>query len=282
VPEAGAPIAVAWSLEKHPLNLLPLECAAEAGGWFATAFTTAAALDNAKLEFVFADDIATVELNGHPLAIVPADDGSTAAVDSDLIQPANKLRFRAANPKVQRRFVWLRGLFRVMSRAPFVAGPNHTIKTDGPFTLHPARDTIHCDLVADGFPFLREPVWLTDEVTLPNAISSLRLDGLEADAVRLKIGESDFGWAWRVDGKISFAVKLAVGKHRLRLELVPNTFNAFGPHHYYGGDWHIVSPDQIKGVRNFADALDAPVKTHVESWHLRRFAMPRSLTAINL
>jgi hypothetical protein len=48
------------------------------------------------------------------------------------------------------------------------------------------------------------------------------------------------------------------GTHRLRHELVPDTFNGFGPHHYYGGDWHIVSPDQIKGVRNFAGPADAP------------------------
>ena len=63
-------------------------------------------------------------------------------------------------------------------------------------------------------------------------------------------------------------------------DLVPNTFNAFGPHHYYGGDWPVVSPDQIKGVRNFADPTDAPPNTHTKTWHFCPFQLPQSISIL--
>jgi len=278
--ETGGPITVQWSLEKQPMNLLLLECANDVDGWWTAKFSSSAVLPDAKLKFVFADDIAAVEFNGHPLTPSISDEGSVATVDSMLVQTANALRFRPMKSGLQRPFVWLRGWFRVMSHAPFGAGPNHTLTTDGPFTLQPAHALIRRDLVADGFPFLREPVGLVGNITLPAAVVALRFDGVEADAVRLQVGEQDFGWTWRTNGEVRFAVKLAAGVHSLRLELVPNTFNAFGPHHYYGGDWPVVSPDQIKGVRNFADPADAPADTHVPAWHFRRFQLPQSVSLL--
>ena len=147
--------------------------------------------------------------------------------------------------------------------------------------MRPQRETIQRNLIADGFPFLRESLVLTGTITLDHAASALLLNGVEADAFRLQVGESDLGWTWRKNGGVRFEVNLPTGTHRLRLELVPNTFNSFGPHHYYGGDWHVVSPDQIKGVRNFADPPDAPAHTHVSAWHFRPFRLPDSLTVEN-
>jgi hypothetical protein len=67
----------------------------------------------------------------------------------------------------------------------------------------------------------------------------------------------------------------------MRIELIPNAYNTFGPHHYYNGDWYVVSPDQMRGVRNFADAPGAPESTHVPAWHFRRFRLPHALTLGN-
>jgi len=287
--EAGAPITVQWSLEQHPTNLLRLECADANDGWFTARFTCApqplvadATKGCGALEVVFADDIAEIELNGTPLKFTPTDpggsEGSVVAVNSTLMRTANTLRFRAVKSGVQRPFVWLRGLFRVLSRAPYVVGPNDTIRTDGPFCLHPARATIGRDLVANGFPFLREPVVLTSSLVLPGAVTALRLEGVEVDAVRLWVDDCDLGWSWRTDGAVHFDAKLSAGAHRLRLELVPNSFNALGPHHYYGGDWPVVGPAQIKGVRNFADPADAPANTHVVAWHFRRLLLPTTIS----
>ena len=90
----------------------------------------------------------------------------------------------------------------------------------------------------------------------------------------------DHGWSWRREGGCSFAAELSPGTHELRLELVPNGYNSCGPHHYYGGDWFVVSPDQMKGIRNFADPPDAPADTHVGAWHFRRFHLPTSVTFV--
>jgi len=273
----AATIAIAWSLKKNPLNLLLLESAAETSGWFAATFSIGVDFGNARLELIFADDITAAELNEHNLTCQQNDDGTLASVDSVLIQPVNFLRFRTANPQVQRPFVWLRGAFRVASRSPFIAGPNGTVKTAGPLALHPAQERIQSDLVAGGFPFLRESIVVTANLTLP-AANSLSLVGAEADAARLWIDGRDCGWNWRTDGGFNFAAKFTAGVHTLRLELVPNTFNAFGPHHYFAGDWHIVSPDQIRGVKNFADAPDAPMSTHVAAWHFRRLRLPEAVS----
>lgn len=138
--EIGAPIAVRWSLDDHPANLLLLEAAPETDGWFIVRFHCAAEFcaTHAKLkrltrlEMVFADEIAAATLNGVSLTFepdVPASrDGSLALLDSVSVNDVNTLRFRAANPKVKRPFVWLRGLFRVRSLAPFSAGPGRTVK----------------------------------------------------------------------------------------------------------------------------------------------------------
>ena len=59
--------------------------------------------------------------------------------------------------------------------------------------------------------------------------------------------------------------------------LVPSTFNIFGPHHYYNGDWHVVSPGQIIGEKNFADLPDAPNYTLVPEWHFKPLRLPSAV-----
>lgn len=275
-PAAGAPSLDRWELERHPNNLWLLECTVEADGWVATTFRNRVPLADAMLELVFADDIAEAALNRMELKLEASDEGSRAKVSDGILHASNQLRFRAKHP-VERPFAWLQGRFRVMSGSPFTAGPNQTVKTDGPFTLHPAGEAIQYDLIADGFPFLRESVLLAGNVTLVAAASAIQFGDMEADAVRLWVDGLDQGWSWRNNGEVRFDLKLAAGNHRLRLELVPNTYNAFGPHHYYGGDWPVVSPDQFQGVRNFADPADAPASTHVKAWHFRRFQVPRQI-----
>jgi len=85
----------------------------------------------------------------------------------------------------------------------------------------------------------------------------------------------DLGWIWEPDWQI--AVKLKPGPQALRLEMVPSTYNYFGPHHYFAGDRHVVSPDQFAGKRNFADPGDAPANTLVRQWHFRPFRLPPAI-----
>lgn len=270
-------LPVQWSLEKHPVNCLLLECVPDAESSFTATFTSSlSSADASPLELVFADDITQLSFNGESLPLVPSAEGSRATIPGSAVRPCNTLHFQTEE-KAERPFAWVQGAFRVSSNTPFNKGPGETIKTDGPFTLAPISNGIGPDLIADGFPFLRASLSAVATVALPRNITSLQLDGVEADAVRLTVDETDLGWTWGVDGAYQLATPLPAGTHRVRIELIPNTYNCCGPHHYYGGDWHVVSPDQIKGVRNFADPDDAPASTHGKAWHFRRYQMPRSL-----
>jgi len=210
-----------------------------------------------------------------PLTLEAGEDG--CRVKFPMVQSANVLRFRTqANVVVP--YAWVEGRFRAIAATPFEQGPNGTVKTAGPFRLEPVAEPAGRDLIAAGYPFLYEPIHVAGMADLPHATSSIRLDGLIADAVRISIDGHDFGWTWPREGEWRLVAPLKAGMHRLLLELIPNTFNYRGPHHYYGGDWHLVSPDQITGTRNFADPADAPEFTHVDAWHFRRFELPVSLT----
>jgi hypothetical protein len=186
-----------------------------------------------------------------------------------MLRDTNILRFQTNQP-VTRPFVWLEGGFRVASRTPFSAGPGDTVKTNGPFVVRAGSGSLGPDLIGDGFPFLREPLAAVADVDFPCASVTAMLEGAEACAIRLTVDGCDLGWTWtrRIDAA------LGAGFHRLRIEIIPNGYNFHGPHHYYNGDWPVVSPDQMRGARNFADAPGAPEATHIAAWHFRRFSLP--------
>jgi hypothetical protein len=273
-------LPVQWTLDSSPVNSWLLECVPEDDGWFTSTFSSRVSPDDLPaMEVVFADDLAQSELNGSDLPVISGEEGSTVCLPRPLVRAANVLRFRTARAVV-RPFVWLQGAFRVASESRFREGPGNTIQTDGPFALEEGRSGVSHDLVAGGFPFLRNPLLAVAEIVLPEAAAALRLEAVEADAIRFTVDGQGFGWSWHLQAEHRFDAVLSAGKHELRIEMLPNTFNACGPHHYYGGDWFIVSPDQIRGLRNFADPTDAPERTHVAAWHFRRFQLPRAVTLL--
>ena len=80
--------------------------------------------------------------------------------------------------------------------------------------------------------------------------------------------------------EVPFNALIAPGRHRITIEVVPNGFNHFGPHHYYLGDHRVVSPAQIAGNKNFADPVDAPIRTHVDARNFRRWELPAHLVLL--
>ncbi len=281
---AGDAISLRWRLIEPPHNALPLECEEATDGEFAAGFRAEALPAEAVTSLRFADDVTTLTVNDHAVSLVQTEEGSRAALGGLLVTGVNRVRFR--RPKAgPRPFVWLEGRFRVLSESRFQPGPGGTLKTEGPFVAAPSfaaadeRPEVG-DLVAAGLPFLRATVRLEARIELPRATRLLRFHAPAMDAARLAIGgDPATAWSWPKRGELRFelARPLAPGPRVLILELAANGYNAYGPHHYYGGDWHVVSPDQIRGVRNFADPLDAPPCTHVSAWHFRPFAPPASL-----
>ncbi len=268
-------VSLAWKLSRVPVNALLLECVAEKGGWFSACFANEVFSRSAQLKAVFIDDLDELTVNGSRQALTRTAGGWCARMPV-LSAGFTRLRFRLMR-SVRRPWVWLQGPFRVRSADAFRPGPGGTLQTAGPFTVEPGRTTLAPNLIADGFPFLGRSLVATTTVRLPRAVKELHFCDGVADAVRLFANERDHGWTWTAEHGFRFAVDLPAGEHRLRVEFVPNAFNTSGPHHYYGGDWFVISPAQMQGERNFADPADAPAMTHVAAWHFRRFELPTRL-----
>jgi len=66
---------------------------------------------------------------------------------------------------------------------------------------------------------------------------------------------------------------MKAGEHEMRVKLINSGFNVRGPHHYYLGDFKLISPVHIKGKKHFGDLPDAPENTHIPEWHFVNFRL---------
>jgi hypothetical protein len=273
-------LSLEWRRERQPLNSWLLEFKASEPGVFSGTFTTTFPAGEAgALALHFADDILAGSLDDQPLHLEKGGDGTVAVLPPSLSAGPHVLRFRCAREK-SLPYVWLEGEFSVLSRSPYEPGPAGTIRTAGPFVAAPQALAPGAELVAAGLPFSAGAVVAEATVRFDQTVSALSCEGAAADALKASLDGRPLGWAWGPDWRLPLAQPIAAGEHRLRVELIPSTFNHFGPHHYYGGDWHVISGDQMVGVKNFADPEDAPSPTHIAAWHFKPLRLPRSLIAI--
>jgi hypothetical protein len=272
-------VTVTWSRLPHCTNALLLEPAREQDGWFACEFMCAreSPVDH-LLEVCFADAAAGLTFNGSPVLLSKSENGRVGRLTPLPIKTVNTLRFRCVG-NVNSPFVWLHGEFRVASRTPFTTGPKGTVATSGPFVLTPTDGAVGGDMVQAGFPFLRSPLVAEAILKTTCPANSFQLCGVKADAARVTLNGVDLGWIWGPRWKTAAVLK--PGTHTLRLELIPSTYNYFGPHHYFAGDRHVISPDQFTGKKNFADPDDAPANTHVKAWHFRGLQLPGCISILS-
>ncbi len=269
---ASAGIPLSWELAWPTENAWLLSVQRTAPATFAATFNTGAI--GAGLHF--ADDVPAASLDGVALALRRGEEGTYVDLPA-LGAGTHTLTFRTVREVPGVPFVWLKGAFTVRSQTPFAAGPNGTIRTAGPFATEAAAPTANGELVAAGLPFLQRPLVATAAVTLAAPTRVLQFADIRGDALHVTIDGESAGWIWGPKWTLSLARDLPAGPHQLRVALAPSTFNHFGPHHYYNGDWHVVSPGQVVGDKNFADAPDAPERTHVAAWHFKPFRLPARL-----
>ncbi len=298
-------IPLQWTLPTLPENAWLLEPERLAPAEFTVTLATAAL--PAGLFLHFADDLISAELisgragpsafaeatadkpggpsqhtedgplGDRPLPLTPGEEGPLASLPA-LAAGQHTLRFRTVRGDIQGKpFVWLKGAFTLTSASPFTPGPNGTQRTAGPFTAVTTSPDPAGELTAAGLPFLGEPVRAESTFTLRQPTSSLRLTGVQADALHLTLDGRAHGWIWGPDWTLPLPQPLAAGSHRLQVALVPSTYNHFGPHHYYLGDWPVISPGQVLGEKNFADPPDAPARTHIPEWHFKPLRLPPAL-----
>lgn len=267
-----------WSLEAPPTNELLVECAPLGGGRYRAHF----AVDLARhlsVELRFADHVTGVEVNG-ARAGQARQLWSGTSVELGIPEGAGAVdvSFSTTEAVSPGPYLWVTGGFRVRAESGFLAVASTIQTTQGPFTLAEPHLRPEPDLLAAGYPFLRAPLRLVARLETDREVRLTRLLGVRADAYRIDVGLGWGDWHWR-DGEVGEPLLLA-GSQTLRVELVPNGFNHFGPHHYYRADPWGVSPGQMGGRKNFLDPADAAEVTHDGLWRFRRFDAPTAIGVV--
>lgn len=221
-----------------------------------------------KAELFFLDETNEIFVNGKPI-------NRTEKFVTEI--GANEIVFKCAVPENLIPFVSVRGDFGVYSFSEFDKSANGTIKTKGDFFVDSHGETNPNDLIKSGLPFYRETVIVCASIFLERESNQVEFTGTDADCLKIKIDEIDRGWIWGDVLTLGLDENLSQGNHRIELELVPNTFNFFGPHHHIDGDIKVVSPAQFDYVKNFADRRDAPENTRAKFWNFRSFGVGKEI-----
>lgn len=256
-------LKIRWSPQPNALNSLVLEAETIGLSQFNARFEATEAV---KVHVEFADCVSEVTLNGKPMG---------TDLSGRSIVGANIIRFNCANELTP--FVTIRGIFGVRSGAPYVSGPGQTIATNGPFIVEPAGPVDSENLIASGYPFCSAPIVMHGILELPFPVTAIHFIDIQADCLRMRVNDIESGWCWGPDWTVRLPSPLPVGSHNITIHLMPSTFNRYGPHHHFEGDRPIVSPDQYRYVKNFADHPDAPGNTRVGAWHFKPFGIGNSI-----
>ena len=217
------------------------------------------------------DAVESLTVNGVELQGIQQADGWYYAIPDALLECREiYLRIRPLAEGEQCPFAFVEGMFLVKNDLPYMLKDNRQWQAEDSFSLAPMQGEIDCaDLIGAGFPFCRDGVEVS-ALRYVDAKGILKLGQPDADAAFVKAGDTA-QWVWGENWCVE--TYLPEGFHPVTLRLIPSTFNTYGPHHYYQGDWHLTSPAQYMGEKNFADAGDAPTFTHVPQWHLVRFGI---------
>lgn len=175
-------------------------------------------------------------------------------------------------------FLYIRGDFLVFSETNYETRKKREIVTSGPFYLSGEKSNIQCgNFIGHGFPFIGTSITIRKEFSnvefLP--LNSLRLSGVYADLLKVKVDEKSC-FIYESDWCIPF--EIIPGNHEIEVTCYPSTYNTYGPHHYLGGDYKIISPAQYDGVKNFADPTKFPVHTLRDRWNFVKFGIEKDLS----
>ncbi|WP_350348868.1 hypothetical protein ABIQ69_02725 [Agromyces sp. G08B096] len=268
---------LSWRLASTPRNELVLEpVRAHDGVWEAEIESSTF---DGPFELRFADEPRELHWNGARVGTVSRGEYGHGVRVRLAAGRVGRLRFRADGvPPGTVPRAWAVGGFRVAASVRETRGA--LLALDGGFRLARPRREVSGELAADGLPFAFEPVEVVTEVDVPVGASALRFAGGLADAAWISVGGEPGVWRW---GEGGWEVPVGrTGLVEVGMRLVPSSFNRYGPHHHYLGDPVVVSPAQMRGIRNYADLDDAPEATHVPYWWVRRAVLPAEAEVIGV
>lgn len=223
------------------------------------------------------DAVREVRVNGELLEMIPTASGYEGEISAAQIKSKTQLTIEVTVlPEGEAcPIAYLRGNFAVKSKSPLVEKDDHQWMLEGAFELSPMSLEINAaNLIASGFPYASSPITVKKTVFLDGSEKgTLQLTNLWADAAFIKLGGQVLGWSWGPHWSVALPQSLQEGSYELEVLLYPSTFNMYGPHHHVDGDRYLTSPDQYKGIKNFADRPDAPEETLVSGTHFVKWGI---------
>ncbi|UKS24730.1 hypothetical protein LOZ80_24375 [Paenibacillus sp. HWE-109] len=263
-------------------------------------------LDDAIIEglsLFIHDPVKEIRVNGALLSVVPSGDGYEGLIGPTMrpIAAAGRLLIEVTPlPGGEACPVaFIRGQFSVVSEAPLLEKDEHQWMLERPFRLAAMPTMMDGrNLIAAGFPFAAEPFKAKKTLELeleskagaevePEAgvgvgvelesksgsYASLAFRGMQAAAAHVWMDGSDLGWCWGPDWSVHLPAKLLPGPHQLEVWIYPSTFNLYGPHYHLDGDRYLTSPDQYKGIKNFADRPSTSERTRGKHAHFVKWGI---------
>ncbi|MFC4101471.1 hypothetical protein [Paenibacillus xanthanilyticus] len=265
-----------WSVRKLPAaNCLPVEWRQlEDGRIGADILIERMGELPGRLEVFLHDRVESLHANGRRMIVKPDGDGFVAdlgeGADVELGPSDFVLRLEADPMPLGEPLpaAFIQGRFAINTRSEWTDKDGRQLMTAGPLVLAPIdRLSGRSDMIRGGYPFCGDPVTIAKTIQLPpGACGRLRLAGLRADAAYVRIGGRSGQWCWGPEWTVDLPED-ATGEIEIEAMLYPSTYNRYGPHRHIDGDRHLVSPDQFKGIHNFADRPDAPACTLGAQWH---------------
>ncbi len=211
----------------------------------------------------FSDPVDSVSVNGVEVA------GTENNTSFLLPKQTGRIELLIKPQLEKQPFAFLSGGFSVVAMSGFKDFDANHRCTPADFALRSRPKPKEGCLLEQGLPFYQKLITSTKQFSLNKSISGyLNFDGVKAIAARVTIDGKEIGWWWK--GR-KLAVKLAKGNHTLKLECAQSTFNIYGPHRYYLGDYPLICGLHYKGIKNFADAPSAPDNTFTDDWKFVRF-----------
>ncbi|OAS17029.1 hypothetical protein [Paenibacillus oryzisoli] len=266
-----------WTAEVPEENQIYIELQPQDNGKLTAEINMNQAESYGGMTLFVHDEVHAVWLNDVKLEVLPTALGFEAAVPASLIVKVSKLHFEVtplpggeACP-----IAFLRGSFIVRSEAPLIEKDEHQWLLEGPFTLAPLPTKIQSeDLITAGFPYAGLPIMVRKTILLDDAENAaLGFSDLWADAALVKLNGDELGWCWGPNWSVPLPQVIRKGAYVMEVLLYPSTFNVYGPHRHIDGDRYLTSPDQYKGVKNFADRPDAPEQTKVDGAHFVKWGI---------
>ncbi len=278
--QALVPEQSAWHVGMPKSNLYVIEMISDGLSKLHAEFQLEQVEEHMNLELLCLDEVAQLSINGEVLSGTYIEDRFIYCLTSEQLRSgANSLNIIVKQDGEQLPIVFLRGEFVVISRAPYEPKDEHQLRVKGDFILKTMCDLYGDDLIQSGLPFNENPVTFTTTIHLDQIIRAgkLRLSDIHANAARVWVDQEELGWCWEPDWAVTLTKDLQEGEHLVTVQLIPSTYNVFGPHRHIDGDRHLTSPDQYKGIKNFADRQDAPENTLGDDWHFVRCGMKGKL-----